>query len=310
MSTIRRSTAYISGLTPSLTELSSATSLNGNFDFGSTGSAFPAPYNANATNFVAVFTGLFDAPTTGSYTFDTGSDDGSMLFIDGNTVVNNNNFQGVTTNSGTVTLTAGEHNIVIAFYQGGGGYGLYADVQLPGGTLERLPDSLLSSIAPTNVQFGSLSGAGTIAARRESRSPSAATGIRRSSRASCREAATSSRPGRERSSSVNRNTPGPRRSAAGTLQFGDGVNPLTALPTSSIADNGTLVFANPTGTALTSAQAISGSGGLTVTRRRQRCISTPTTLTRARRSSPAASSTRQQRRPRQQQRRHGRSGAS
>ncbi len=126
----------LAGQTPALTALSSTTSLNNSFDFGTTGSAFPSPYSSTtATNFEAVFTGLFNAPTAGSYTFDTGSDDGSMIFIDGNVVVNNNFAQPVTVRSGTVNLTQGAHNIVIAFYQAGGGYGLYADVQVPNGTL-------------------------------------------------------------------------------------------------------------------------------------------------------------------------------
>ncbi len=256
--------AYISGLTPSLTELSSTTSLDGNFDFGDTGSAFPSPYNANATDFVAVYTGLFDAATAGSYTFDTGSDDGSMIFIDGATVVNNNNFQGVTVNSGTVTLTAGEHNIVIAYYQGGGGYALYADVQVPGGTLERLPDSLLSAVAPTNVQIGSLTGAGTIQLGANQitvggdGNSSEFTGFVSGSGNLAKTGAGTlvlSQPQYTGTTTIS----------GGTLQFGDGVDPLSALPTSSITDNSTLVLANPTGATLTAAQVISGIGGLTVT---------------------------------------------
>ena len=126
----------LAGQTPALIALSSTTSLNNSFDFGTNGSAFPAPYNSTtATNFEAVFTGQFNAPTAGSYTFDTGSDDGSMIFIDGNVVVNNNFVQPVTVRSGSVSLTQGIHNIVIAFYQAAGGYGLYADVQVPNGTL-------------------------------------------------------------------------------------------------------------------------------------------------------------------------------
>ena len=236
--------AYIGNLTPSLTELSSTTSLNNSFDFGSTGSAFPAPYNANATDFVAVYTGLFDATTTGSYTFDTGSDDGSMIFIDGNVVVNNNNFQGVTVTSGSVNLTAGEHEIVIAYYQGVGGYGLYADVQTPGGTLERIPDSLLSAVAPTNVQFGSLSGAGTI----QLGANQIAVGGDGNSSVFTGTVSGSGGLTKAGSGTLTLSQPqytGTTTISGGTLQFGDGVNPLSTLPTSSIADNGTLVLANP-----------------------------------------------------------------
>ena len=96
-----------------------ATTLN----FGSTGAAFPAPYNASASNFEALYTGKIAIPTAGTYTFNTASDDGSVLFVDGVLVVNNNFSQWVTTRTGTATLTTGLHNLAIGYYQGGGGYG-------------------------------------------------------------------------------------------------------------------------------------------------------------------------------------------
>ncbi len=150
--------------TPYLTNLSSDTSLNNSFDFGSDGSAFPAPFNTNGPSGVgdyeAIYTGTFNAPVSGTYTFDTASDDGSMLFIDGNTVVNNNYFQPITVVSGTVNLTKGPHSIEIGYYQAGYAFGLYADVTIPNGTIERLSDSLLTPPA-INLQIGSLSGGGT-----------------------------------------------------------------------------------------------------------------------------------------------------
>ena len=139
------------------------TSLNNSFDFSGDGTAFPAPYNSGASNFEIVYSGNFTANSSGVYTFTTASDDGSMLFIDGNTVVDNNFFQGVTARSGSVSLSAGQHSIVIAFYQGGGGYGLYADVQLPGDpTSQRIPNSLLSAVSVNEFQVASLAGGGSV----------------------------------------------------------------------------------------------------------------------------------------------------
>ncbi len=203
----------LAGQTPVLTALSSTTSLNNSFDFGATGSAFPAPYNSNAANFEAVFTGLFNAQTAGSYTFDTGSDDGSMIFIDGNVVVNNNAIQGVTVRSGTVSLTQGMHNIVIAFYQAGGGYGLYADVQVPNGTLQRMPDALLSGVATNNFQIGSLAGGGTVGLapiRLRSAAPITTPPSRAPGRGRARR--TSPRPARGRRRSASPNMAARRRS--------------------------------------------------------------------------------------------------
>jgi len=105
----------------------------GELRFGPSGANFPAPYNAGANNFEARWTGQFNAQTAGTYTFSTSSDDGSVLFIDGVQVVDNNFFQGFTKRTGTASLSAGLHDIVIAYYQSGGGYGLQATVTAPGG---------------------------------------------------------------------------------------------------------------------------------------------------------------------------------
>ena len=75
-------------------------------------------------NYSTRITGQINVDATGSYTFSTRSDDGSIMKIDGNVVVNNNFFQGPTTRTGTVLLTQGVHNVEIQFYQGGGGKSL------------------------------------------------------------------------------------------------------------------------------------------------------------------------------------------
>ena len=69
--------------------------------------------------------------------------------------------------SGTVSLTPGEHNITIGYYQGGGLDGLYADVlagpaaaNIPAGG-ERLPQSWLSPFA-SDLTIASLTGAGSL----------------------------------------------------------------------------------------------------------------------------------------------------
>ena len=242
----------LAGQTPALTALSSTTSLNNSFDFGTTGSAFPSPYSSTtATNFEAVFTGLFNAPTTGSYLFDTGSDDGSMIFIDGNVVVNNNAFQPVTVRSGTVSLTKGAHNIVIAFYQAGGGYGLYADVQVPNGTLQHLPNALLSGIATSNFQIGSLAGGGTVALGANALTVGGAN-----HNASFTGTFTGSgdagitKIGTGTQTIAQPNYRGSTTISAGTLQLGDGTHSFSAIPAGTIVDNGTLAIAIPAGATL------------------------------------------------------------
>ena len=74
----------------------------------------PAYYNlggGNNNNVEARWYGDIMIPGTGTtpvpIDFATTSDDGSMLYIDGNAVVNNNNFQGATQATGIVDLTPG-----------------------------------------------------------------------------------------------------------------------------------------------------------------------------------------------------------
>jgi len=141
-STLATFESSIAALTPAL--IVNSTAAGTNFDFGSNGAAFPAPYNSGATNFEVEWAGQYLAPATGIYTFDTGSDDGSILSIDGQSVVANNFFQGVTVRSGTVALASGIHTIAIGYYQGTGGYGFYADVTLPNGGMQRLANASLS----------------------------------------------------------------------------------------------------------------------------------------------------------------------
>jgi hypothetical protein len=67
------------------------------------------------------YRGVINITSAGTYTFFTTSDDGSKLFIDGNEIVNNNFLQGPTERSGTVSLSAGYHQITILFFENTGG---------------------------------------------------------------------------------------------------------------------------------------------------------------------------------------------
>jgi autotransporter-associated beta strand protein len=87
----------------------------------------PAYYNVGGgnNNVEARWYGEIMIPGTGTapvpINFSTTSDDGSMLYIDGNAVVNNNNFQPPTQATDLVNLTPGLHTIDVEYFQGGGG---------------------------------------------------------------------------------------------------------------------------------------------------------------------------------------------
>ncbi len=125
--------AHLQSLLASQTPAVTANTTTGGvttFDFSNagygTGTAFSSQGYNGTGNFIATWTGKVNIATAGVTNFYTTSDDGSMLFVDGNTVVNNNFFQGQATRSGSANLTAGAHDITIAFYQGGGGFGVQA----------------------------------------------------------------------------------------------------------------------------------------------------------------------------------------
>lgn len=144
----------LSGLTPNLVAATFTNGLNGNLDFNNNGNAFPPGYNSGTPVFQARMTGHFFAPTNGVYVFGTASDDGSMVYIDGAAVVTNNIAQAVTARYGSIYLSNGLHNITYAYNNTGGAYGFYTEIALPGGTTNRVPQSML---AWGNV-IGNLSG--------------------------------------------------------------------------------------------------------------------------------------------------------
>jgi hypothetical protein len=85
-------------------------------------------------------------PVEGGYTFETLSDDGSLLYIDQELVVDNDGDHGPQARRGVVALTAGFHAITILYYERGGG----AELQVrwspaPGVTLVPLTSDVLSN---------------------------------------------------------------------------------------------------------------------------------------------------------------------
>jgi predicted esterase len=115
-----------------------------------TDTTFGINFTNAGTNWAATYTGYIVIPTTGSYTFNTNSDDGSALYIDGVEVVNNDGLHGGQTISGTTTLTAGVHKIQGQYFQAGGGQQFSAQISGPGIALENIPSSMLG-LPPISV---------------------------------------------------------------------------------------------------------------------------------------------------------------
>ena len=132
-----------------------------NIDYENT-AAFAADIDGfeAADQFVMRWRGSYSAPTTGSYTFSTRSDDGSMLYIDGVVVVDNDGLHGARTESGSVQLTAGSHSIMILFFENGGGAMLQAMVTAPGAAAVVLGGDMLSNTIGCGDDSGVVVGEG------------------------------------------------------------------------------------------------------------------------------------------------------
>jgi hypothetical protein len=78
------------------------------------------------------FEGYVNALADGQYTFYTNSDDGSLLYIGSQLVVNNDGLHGMQERSGTIGLKAGYHAIQLDFFQRWGGQGLQVSYAGPG----------------------------------------------------------------------------------------------------------------------------------------------------------------------------------
>ena len=102
---------------------------------------FPELNVTDGTNQLAAeFTSFIRIDQEGTYTFTTASDDGSLLYINGQQVVDNDGNHGVQERHGSIDLTPGYHEIRVTWFNGGGGLWLTAYMEGPG-----IPKQIISS---------------------------------------------------------------------------------------------------------------------------------------------------------------------
>jgi len=94
-------------------------------------------------DFAVRYTGYVKVPTDGYYTFYTESDDGSILTIGGEQVVNNDGLHPARERSGTIGLKAGWHPITVTYYENTGEETLSASWKGPGLSKQPIPDANL-----------------------------------------------------------------------------------------------------------------------------------------------------------------------
>jgi Chitobiase/beta-hexosaminidase C-terminal domain/PA14 domain len=90
-----------------------------------------------------VFEGFVKISKTGMYDFYTISDDGSMLYIDDQLIVNNDGNHGMEERSDKAFLAKGMHKIKVAYYDAGGDNGLNVNYNLQGENKVKIPAGIL-----------------------------------------------------------------------------------------------------------------------------------------------------------------------
>ena len=85
-------------------------------------------------HFAFIFEGLIDVPEEGIYTFRTTSDDGSVLYIDNQQVVNNDGGHAAVAATGLIPLKKGLHTFKLLYFEDYEGESLDVDWKLPGQT--------------------------------------------------------------------------------------------------------------------------------------------------------------------------------
>jgi hypothetical protein len=93
----------------------------------------------DADEFALHFKGYIDVPADGMYTFYTESNDGSILYIDGEAVVDNDGLHRAETRAGVVALKQGLHAIEVGYFQAGFRYAFDVFWSGPGFDKEQIP---------------------------------------------------------------------------------------------------------------------------------------------------------------------------
>jgi len=104
---------------------------------------FSLPPSGGEKFYALQFSGQLFVAETGVYTFYSESNDGSLVYIDGNVVVDNDGSHALLEMSGETALSAGLHDIVVEYFQNNGSEALA--VSWSSSTIDKqvIPDSLL-----------------------------------------------------------------------------------------------------------------------------------------------------------------------
>jgi hypothetical protein len=94
-------------------------------------------------HYALTYDGFFRVPEDGIYRFYTSSDDGSVLFIGKEEVVNNDGSHGTLEASGVIALKAGFHPFKLLYFEDYEGNNIHVYIEGPGLDKQRIPQEFL-----------------------------------------------------------------------------------------------------------------------------------------------------------------------
>ncbi len=94
-------------------------------------------------HYAITYDGYFKIPEDGIYRFYTSSDDGSVLFIENEQVVNNDGSHGTLEASGVIALKAGYHPFKLLYFEDYEGNNIHVYIKGPGMEKQQIPRELL-----------------------------------------------------------------------------------------------------------------------------------------------------------------------
>lgn len=102
-------------------------------------------------DFAFRFSGVLEIPFAGDWTFHLTSDEGSQLWLDGTLVVDHDGLHAATEKTGTISLSAGFHDVVVTMFEASGSEVLNVGWEGPSTPLQPVPASRLFQQTPTPI---------------------------------------------------------------------------------------------------------------------------------------------------------------
>jgi len=108
-----------------------------------TAETFSLPPSDGVKFYALRYSGRLFVEKAGEYTFFTESNDGSLLYINDNLVVNNDGSHNLLEESGVIALDTGLHDIVVEYFQNNGSEALTVSWSTPTIAKQAIPATVL-----------------------------------------------------------------------------------------------------------------------------------------------------------------------